>query len=108
MYLASISQLTVGARVLLYDGSPFQPDLKMFIKLAGDQKVTKLGISPRWLQEIASAKISPREVTDLSSLASVTCTGMVLPEQLFEWFYDKGFPPHVQLANITGGTDIVS
>lgn len=33
---------------------------------------------------------------------------MVLPEALFEWFYDQGFPAHVHLANITGGTDLAA
>lgn len=108
MYPASVGQLLLGARVLLYDGSPFQPDLQTFVKLIGDQKVTRLGISPRWMYELSKAGISPREITDLSSLRTVTSTGMVLSNQLFEWFYDKGFPSHVQLANISGGTDIVS
>lgn len=31
---------------------------------------------------------------------------MVLPDSLFEWFYDHGFPSHVRLNNISGGTDI--
>jgi hypothetical protein len=31
---------------------------------------------------------------------------MVLRDELFEWFYDEGFPAHVQLNNISGGTDI--
>lgn len=31
---------------------------------------------------------------------------MVLPESLFEWFYDKGFHAKTQLCNISGGTDI--
>ncbi|XXG99789.1 vacuolar protein sorting-associated protein 1 [Hypoxylon texense] len=106
MYLVCIGQLLIGARVVLYDGSPFQPDLQTFVKLIGDQKVTKLGTSPRWFQEIARAGISPREITDLSNLRTVTSTGMVLPDQLFEWFYDKGFPSRVHLNNISGGTDI--
>ncbi|KAI0852417.1 acetoacetyl-coenzyme A synthetase [Daldinia vernicosa] len=106
MYLVCVGQLLVGARVVLYDGSPFQPDLQTFIKLIGDQKVTKLGTSPRWFYEVARAGISPRQITDLSNLQIVTSTGMVLPEQLFEWFYDKGFPSHVHLNNISGGTDI--
>lgn len=108
MYLVCVGQLLLGSRVVLYDGSPFQPDLQTFIKLVADQKVTKLGISPRWLYEVARAGISPRELVDLSNLKVVSSTGMVLPEQLFEWFYDKGFPSHVQLYNISGGTDIVS
>ncbi|KAI1765942.1 acetoacetyl-coenzyme A synthetase [Hypoxylon sp. FL1150] len=106
MYLVCVGQLMIGARTILYDGSPFQPDLQTFVKLVGDQKVTKLGISPRWLHEIARAGISPRQITDLSALRIVTSTGMVLPDQLFEWFYDKGFPSNIRLNNISGGTDI--
>ncbi|KAK6834024.1 acetoacetate-CoA ligase [Apiospora arundinis] len=106
MYMSSVGYLIAGARVVLYDGSPFQPDLQTFVKLVGDQKVTKLGISPRWMHEIAKAGISPRELTDLSNLRIVTSTGMVLSDQLFEWFYEKGFPAQTQLGNISGGTDI--
>ncbi|KAI0166822.1 acetoacetyl-coenzyme A synthetase [Hypoxylon sp. FL1284] len=106
MYPVLVSRLLLGARSILYDGSPFQPDVQTYIKLIGDQKVTTLGTSPRWLYEVARAGISPRQITDLSSLRVVSCTGMVLPDQLFEWFYDKGFPPHAQLFNISGGTDI--
>jgi acetoacetyl-CoA synthetase len=31
---------------------------------------------------------------------------MVLSESQFEWFYDEGFPKHVHLRNISGGTDL--
>jgi acetoacetyl-CoA synthetase len=108
MYFSSIMNLLPGSRVILYDGSPFQPDLTTFVKLIGEQKVTKLGTSPRWMSELQKNGIKPREVTDLSSLKMVTSTGMVLSDQLFEWFYDVGFPKHVHLANISGGTDLVS
>jgi len=123
MYLGSVQALLFGARVVMYDGSPFVPDLLTFIKLIGKQRyvysyklpveevidlgrVTHLGISPRYLHEIQKNDISPREVTDLSALRVVTSTGMVLSDALFEWFYDVGFPPRVQLANISGGTDL--
>lgn len=108
MYLASVSALHMGARVVMYDGSPFVPDLKVLLRIVEEQKVTRMGVSPRWMGELMKNRIAPREVADLSSLRSVTSTGMVLPDQMFEWFYDVAFPKHVQLANITGGTDIVS
>jgi acetoacetyl-CoA synthetase len=69
-------------------------------------RVTNLGISPRYLHELAKRNIYPREIADLSSLKTVTSTGMVLKDDLFEWFYDYGFPKEVQLANISGGTDV--
>ena len=106
MYLAAVQGLLMGTRMVMYDGSPFVPDLKSFIRLFGEEQVTHLGISPRYLQELQKNNIVPKQVTDLSNLVVVTSTGMVLPDQSFEWFYDEGFPKHVQLDNISGGTDI--
>ncbi|SMY26929.1 unnamed protein product [Zymoseptoria tritici ST99CH_1A5] len=108
MYLTSIMSLTNCQRAILYDGSPFQPDLTSFLSLVESQRVTDFGISPRFLSTLATAKppILPRERYDLSRLRRVTSTGMVLSEAQFEWFYDEAFPAHVQLDNISGGTDL--
>ncbi|KAJ6157911.1 hypothetical protein N7470_005503 [Penicillium chermesinum] len=106
MYLNAVQALLFGARAVLYDGSPFIPDVTTLVKLAAQEKVTHLGISPRWLDEQKRAGIKPREIADLSFLRGVTSTGMVLRDELFEWFYDEGFPSHVRLNNISGGTDI--
>ncbi|KAJ5976332.1 hypothetical protein N7481_010039 [Penicillium waksmanii] len=106
MYLSAIQTLLFGSRVILYDGSPFVPDARVLIDIVAQEKVTHLGISPRWLHELQRATIRPRETADLSSLQVVTSTGMVLRDELFEWFYDEGFPAHVRLNNISGGTDI--
>ena len=106
MYFTNVAVLLFGARTVAYDGSPFLPDAGILVRTAAEHKVTKLGISPRWMQELAKNGLSPRDMADLSSLRVVTSTGMVLSDQLFEWFYDKGFPSHVHLANISGGTDI--
>lgn len=106
MYLANVGSLLFGGRSIFYDGSPFQPDPSVLIRVAAEHGATKLGISPRWMFEASKAGLRPRDMADLSRLQIVTCTGMVLSDQLFEWFYDAGFPPHVQLANISGGTDI--
>lgn len=100
MYVANVALLLWGARSVFYDGSPFQPDITVLIKILAEQGVTKFGTSPRWLFEVAKAGLSPRDMVDLSRLTSVSCTGMVLSDQLFEWFYDKGFPSHTQLGNM--------
>lgn len=106
MYLAAVGGLLFGARAVLYDGSPFKPDPTILIRVAAEQRATKMGVSPRWMFELAKNNISPREIADLSALRIVTSTGMTLSDQLFEWFYDVGFPARVHLANISGGTDI--
>ncbi|KAK3359331.1 hypothetical protein B0T25DRAFT_532661 [Lasiosphaeria hispida] len=106
MYLAAVAALLFGGRAVIYDGSPFQPDAGVLVRIAGEQKVTKMGISPRWMFELAKNGLAPRDMADLSSLRIVTSTGMALSNQLFEWFYDVGFPAKAHLGNISGGTDI--
>lgn len=107
MFLVSVASLVIGARAVLYDGSPFAPDPAVLLRVARQQRVSVLGVSPRWMTELMKRDIAPRDMVDLSSLRVVTSTGMVLPDQLFLWFYDRAFPAHVQLANMSGGTDIV-
>ena len=106
MYMSSVQLLLMGARLVMYDGSPFATDMESFIRLVGGQNITHLGISPRYMQTLQMNNISPMQVTNLSHLKIVTSTGMVLSDALFEWFYDIGFPPSAQLCNISGGTDI--
>jgi acetoacetyl-CoA synthetase len=106
MYLLAVQALVTGARAVLYDGSPFVPRPENFLRLIGDQKVTHLGVSPRYFQTLQQNEIVPKSVADLRHLKVITSTGMVLSDALFEWFYDTAFPPSVRLDNIAGGTDL--
>ena len=107
MYLISIQTLLYGTRLVMYDGSPFIPCVDTFIQLAGQQRVTHLGVSPRYLQTLQTNNIVPKSILGISSLEVVTSTGMVLPLSLFTYFYSpQGFPSKTQLANVSGGTDI--
>jgi acetoacetyl-CoA synthetase len=84
IYFSSVMNLLPGAQVVLYNRSPFQPDITTFIKLISEQKVTMLGMSLRWMTELQKEKVVPKDVTDLNSLRLVTSTGIVLSNQLFE------------------------
>ncbi|TVY44099.1 Acetoacetyl-CoA synthetase [Lachnellula subtilissima] len=106
MYLLNVVHLIHGACLVLYDGSPFHPDLTSYLKLMSAYKVTLLGTSPKWLGEMQKHGIKPREVVDLSSLRVMISTGAVLPEPLFRWIYSHGFPSSIHVANTSGGTDI--
>ena len=107
MYLASVQTLLFGTRLIMYDGSPFLPGPDAFLRLAAEQGVTHLGTSPRWLQMLRSAGVRPRDIPGTERLRVCTSTGMVLPVELFRWFYsEEGFHSHTQLANISGGTDL--
>lgn len=83
MYVTNIGVLVLGARAILYDGSPLTPDPTVLIKILSKYKATKLGTSPRWMLELAKRGISPKEVADLSSLKIVLSTGMVLSDRKY-------------------------
>ncbi|XP_014562563.1 hypothetical protein COCVIDRAFT_21621 [Bipolaris victoriae FI3] len=106
MYLVSVLSLVLGAKIVMYDGSPFVPDPANLIRLASSTGVTHLGISPRFLQTLRENNISPRKVADLSRLQTLSSTGMVLSDSLFEWVYDEAFPSTIHLDNSSGGTDL--
>lgn len=89
-----------------WDGEQYRSSRRFSVLTLLVPRITHLGTSPRYLHELQKNNIRPREIADLSALRNVTSTGMVLPSALFEWFYDAGFPAHVHLANISGGTDL--
>ncbi|KAM3444677.1 hypothetical protein NHJ13734_001179 [Beauveria thailandica] len=106
MYMSAVGALISGAASILYDGSPLKPDVGVLVRLVARYGVTVLGVSPRWMAELIGKGLAPRDMADVSTLRTVTCTGMVLPDKTFDWFYDVAFHNHTQLANMSGGTDI--
>ncbi|KAG8424654.1 hypothetical protein J3458_001427 [Metarhizium acridum] len=104
MYLSSVTQLLLGSRAVLYDGSPFVPDPTVLLKVAEQQGVTTLGLSPRWMTELMKKGISPRRVADLSKLRKVVSTGMVLPEQDAGCFVLENPLTPVHVGGCVGGS----
>lgn len=100
-----VSGLAVGAKIVLYDGSPAHPDLEALWRLAAEEKVTCFGVSAPFLMACRAAGVKPSECGDLSALRSVGSTGAPLPPEGFEWVYQE-VAPDVLLASASGGTDL--
>ncbi|WP_033329173.1 acetoacetate--CoA ligase [Streptomyces yerevanensis] len=101
------STLLTGATTCTYDGSPApaaRPDVLW--ELAARHRVTLFGTSPQYLLGMAKFGIDP-SVHDLSSIRTIGCTGSTLPASAHPWVRDH-VGDRVQLASITGGTDVVS
>ncbi len=99
--------LLVGARVVCYDGSPMQPQPDRLWDLAETLGITVLGTSPAYLLANAKAGIVPAHAHDLSRLRTLGVTGSTLPADSYHWVHDA-VGAHVEIASITGGTDVVS
>lgn len=110
MWHWSIAGLAVGATLVLYSGSPFRPNSHMSLpRVLSDLKVTHFGTSAAYLTALEANNVYPiRDSSiDLSHLEAIYSTASPLPPSTFKFVYEA-FPKSVNLASITGGTDIIS
>ncbi|KAG7098350.1 hypothetical protein E1B28_000309 [Marasmius oreades] len=105
MWSFMLTTLSIGARLILYDGSPFHPDVQTYLKFISDQGVTHVGTSPRFLAEVQGNGIEPLSLGTFESLRVLGVTGAVLTPPLFEWAF-RAFGSRVHLLSMSGGTDI--
>ncbi|AOF91682.1 acetoacetate--CoA ligase [Sinorhizobium sp. RAC02] len=102
-----VSGLAVGATLCLFDGSPFHPDGNVLFDYAQAEKFAVFGTSAKYIDAVRKGGFTPHTTHDLSSLRLLTSTGSPLSPEGFTFVYE-GIKPDVQLASISGGTDIVS
>ena len=102
-----VSGLAVGATVILFDGSPFYPDPGAIFQLAQDEKMSIFGTSARYIAGVEKAGVKPREKYDLAGLKTMCSTGSPLSEESFRFVY-RDVKEDLDLASISGGTDIIS
>jgi len=102
-----VSSLTQGARLLLYDGSPFHPDPEALWRMAEEEKISIFGTSAKYIAAIEKAGVKPGSAFDLGPLKAILSTGSPLSVESFEYVY-REIKQDLELASISGGTDIVS
>ncbi|EFY92366.1 acetoacetyl-CoA synthase [Metarhizium acridum CQMa 102] len=110
MWHWSVGALAVGTTLVLYSGSPFRPSSHMSLpNLLSQLRVTHFGTSAAYLTALEANNVRPVEDTslDLSCLEAIYSTASPLPPSTFRFVYEA-FPKTVNLASITGGTDIIS
>lgn len=101
------SALASGTCVVLYDGSPFEPSGLRLFELVEAESVTALGVSAKFIDSVAKAELEPGRTCDLASLRCMLSTGSPLAPEGFDFVY-RAIKSDLQLASISGGTDIVS
>ena len=107
MWNLVVSGLLVGAVPVLYDGSPHYPGPQRLWEMAAEHRTTVLGVSPGYLLGSAKAGLEPGRDLDLSALRVLGSTGAPLPAQPYYWVREH-VGEGVQVASLSGGTDIVS
>ena len=101
------SALASRATVVLFDGSPFHPDEGVLWRLASEERVALFGTSPKYLAALEKSGYRPADQVELAQLRTILSTGSPLAHEQFDFVRDA-IGADIQLASISGGTDIVS
>ena len=102
-----VSGLALGATLVLYDGSPFEPSAERLIDLVDAENISIFGTSAKYLAALEKAGVEPNRSHQLSRLKAVLSTGSPLAHEGFDYVY-RCFKADLCLSSISGGTDIVS
>ncbi|KAE9391898.1 acetoacetyl-CoA synthetase [Gymnopus androsaceus JB14] len=105
MWTFMLSALATGCRLILYDGSPFHPDLQSYLKFVSDQGVSLWGTSPRFLAEVQGRKLIPLKIGSFEGLRAMSITGAVVTAPIFQWAYEA-FGGKLHVISTSGGTDV--
>ena len=108
MWNFQVAGLLVGATIVCYDGSPAYPNTDALWALAAElRREVARHVSPAYLAACAKAGVEPGADHDLSALRTLGVTGSTLPTPSFHWVAEH-VGASVQIASITGGTDVVT
>jgi acetoacetyl-CoA synthetase len=102
-----VTGLASEATLVLFDGSPFHPTPDILFDIAAEEGLHVFGTSAKYLDALKKAGREPMKTHDLSALRAILSTGSPLVAESFEWVYGH-IKSDLQLASISGGTDIVS
>jgi acetoacetyl-CoA synthetase len=102
-----VTGLASGATLLLYDGSPFVGRGNILFDYADAEGMTHFGTSAKFIDAIAKIDLKPRTTHSLKALRAIFSTGSPLVPEGFDYVY-ANIKNDVQLASVSGGTDIIS
>ena len=102
-----VSNLAIGATIVLYDGNPFHPSPNAMWDMVDELGITHFGTSAKFIDACKQEGLSPKKTHFLSTIRTIFSTGSPLVEESFDYVYDH-IKSNVQLASISGGTDIIS
>jgi len=102
-----VSGLATGSTLCLFDGSPFAPSGNVLWDYAAEEKFTVFGTSAKYIDAMRKGGVEPVKTHGLPELRLIMSTGSPLSSEGFSFVYES-IKPDIQLASISGGTDIVS
>jgi acetoacetyl-CoA synthetase len=102
-----VTGLLSGGTIVLYDGSPAEPDLLALWRVAEREAITVFGTSAAFVQACVKADLAPGAELELGSLRALASTGSPLSPAGFAWLQEN-VKSDIPIFSVSGGTDICS
>jgi len=99
--------LAQGAKIVLYEGSPFHARDDVLWEMAEKEGVSVFGTSAKYLALAEKRGLRPGTDHGLSALRAVLSTGSTLLPAAYDYVY-REIKQDLQLSSISGGTDLIS
>lgn len=111
MYHWIVAALGCGGVLVLYDGAPILKqkeglDCSPLWRVIEQEKLTHLGISPKYLATLAEEGFEPKQAFNLSSLRWLFSAGSPVAPSQYDWIY-TAISKQIGFASISGGTEIM-
>jgi acetyl-CoA synthetase len=98
--------LILGARLVLYEGTPDFPGPDRLWAIAERHRVTHLGLSPTVVRALIPSGTDPVRSHDLSSLRVLGSTGEPWNPDPWWWFFREVGRGRCPIVNYSGGTEV--
>jgi acetoacetyl-CoA synthetase len=111
MYHWIVATLGREATLVLYDGAPILKgadglDGTPLWRVAEGERLTHLGVSPKYMATLADAGFVPKAGRDLGALRWLMSAGSPVAPQQVDWIY-ANIGDHLGFASISGGTELL-
>ena len=100
-----LSGLSLGATVVLYDGSPFHPDIGQLWRILEDSDTTTFTTSPGFISKMIEHSYRPLGQHDVGRLETLVLAGAVAQDSVYEWL-ETALAPSTRVVSQAGSTEI--
>ncbi|MEP6786102.1 MAG: acetoacetate--CoA ligase [Sphingomonadales bacterium] len=97
--------LGLGASVVLYDGSPFHPDIGQLWRVVEETEATAFTTSPGFISKMIDKSYFPAARHSIEQLDILVLAGAVAEDSVCEWLAST-LPPQTRIISQAGSTEI--
>jgi len=98
--------LILGARLVLYEGTPDHPGPDRLWSIVARHRVTHLGLSPTVIRALSPHGLEPVRAHDRSSLRVLGSTGEPWNPEPWWWYFREVGEGRCPVVNYSGGTEV--